>query len=725
MKRYIGKYLVLLCGLLALAPMSGCKLDDPEIPVEELFLRNFIKEYGLIDPNQDFSSAEQTNVTLHLPSRASTVNVYAQVGDSYYRVGCFADLKGTVKVPVDVSEATEGILLDIDGVRYNTMRDGVVYVKSAVHTARIVPDPYAEVKSLWIDPAEWNSVTAINGETEETVGARVPVVIGNDGKMTGSGLFAVGEDKYFDVTKTAYVGENLEKGSRRTKLGDHNNLGEVGNTSDGTNVRFLIDNTDNTLSAYRFIFRTASRNDAKVRVVILGQHKSKDDDEGLYVFMDSGDLTIESNQDGSSGSGTYDTSVGGKYTEWEIRTELMPKGKYELIIMGVESTRNADGNQYCGNWGFMRIDRLKTATDMRWILACEDLGTTDDFDFNDVVLSVEAINTNRAALDLNVLQWQVVENLPGDNGGTVLHKAPSRDDSDANINSENLIQLKVTALAAGGTLPIWLHFREKDGTDYLVLPWDYKESDPKGNWCLKEAKSLAKQEVDNEKAGSGPDLCGEWHRWFGIDNSTDMLNTGLEKHRDGKSVIFYTSNEFSLENFCYLKFDVEVKDGTSYPYLDGNQDPWAQKVLEWQWQQAHSQEVTFGFFLTVYHPLVNGTESISDKDTMKGHILSKSLPGLPPQMMLLPDCNPLRGSGYVEDHGWMWPCERVRITKVYPNFSNWVGESNSFLGVNWFMIPQAGILDSDKLLYPRDPDRQKAFEPFKLDGYKDDKDTDK
>lgn len=722
MKRYIGKYLMMLGGLLALAPMSGCRLEDPVIPTEELYLRNFIKKYGLIDPNQDFSSAEQTQVTLNLPSRASTVNVYAQVGDENYRVGCFANLQGTVTLPLDVSEATESILLDVDGVRYTTARDGLVYVKSTKNRLAPEPDPYADVKSLWIDPKEWDSVTAVNGESDERYpeGERVPIVIGTDGEMTGSGLCVIDSENYFDVTKSGYLGANIEKGTRRTKLGDHDNDGEVGNTSDGTNVRFLINNTDNTLSAYRFIFRTASRNNAKVRVVILGEHKTDDDDQGLYVFMDSGDLTIESNQDGSAGSGTYDTSIDGKYTEWELRTELMPKGKYELIIMGVESTRNADGNKYCGNWGYMRIKRLKTAKDMRWILACEDLGTTDDFDFNDVVMSIEAINTNRAALDLNVVQWQVVENLPGDNGGTVIHKAPSRADGD--VNSENLTRLKVTALAAGGTLPIWLHFRETDGTDYLVLPQYYDKDNPKDNGCLRKASEHATQEVSNEKNGGALDKagCGEWHRWFHIDNSTDMLNTGVEEHKEGESVIFYTSKVFSLENFCYLKFNVDATDST-FPYLEGDQDPWAQKVLEWEWQQAHSQEVTFGFFLTVYHPLVKGKEA--DSESM-GHILSKSLDGLPPQMILIPDCNPLRNSGYLENYGWKWPCERVNITDVYPNFSNWAGEANSYLGINWFMLPAPGLVDNDRKLYPRNPAQQAAYVPFPLKGYKDDKDKD-
>lgn len=746
MKRYIGKYLMLLGGLLALAPMSGCKLDDPEIPVEELYLRNFIKQYGLIDPTQDFSSAVQSSVTLNVPSRASVANVYAQVGDEYYRVGCFADIEGEIKVPVDISKATEILMVDIDGVRYYTSPNGIVYakskqLKSGSESSTITSD-YATLKSLWIEPEDWNTVTKINGETNgyyETLSGdpRRKIIINKSGIMSAIDDVPGGivndpvsdsnnpsvKDGYFNVQTAAYVGENLNKGTRNVKLGDHSHPGEVGNTSDGSNVRFLIKNNDDALSAYRFSFRTASKNDAGIRVALLGQHKSEADKEGIYVFMDSY-LEIKNNQDGTANSGTYDTGIDDMYTEWELRTDLLPKGYYELIIMGVDSKRNPDGNQYCGNWGYMKIEKIKTAKDMRWILACEDLGTTDDFDFNDVVLSIEAVNTNTAAIDLGVIGWQVIEDT-FENGGTVIHKAPSRS---YDPNSKIQTQLTVTALAAGGTLPIWLHFREDDKIDYLVCP---KYDDGKRG-CLREASVNGGQEASLEESNADLDGgCNEWHRWFGETSSVNMLNTGLASHRDGKSVTFYTNKPFSLENFCYLKFETDGKDG-DFPFFnnkeDVNLDPWAQKVLEWKWQQEHSQEVTYGFFLTVYKPTVTGsnTEIKNKDDNFAAHLISKSLEGLPPQMFLIPDCDPLQKSGYIgENYGWKWPCERVNITAVYPNFKRWVESAYEYPGSSWFMLPNPGIVDNDRKLYPRNPEDQKKYVPFSLSGTTSDTKTEK
>lgn len=745
MKRYIGKYLVLLGGLLALAPMSGCKLDDPVIPTEELYLRNFIKQYGLIDPTQDFSSAKQVNVTLNLPDEAKVVNIYAQVGDEYYRVGCYAELSGTVTLPVDVSKATETVMVDVDGVRYFTVPNGTVDVKSGASAARSRALPgendNAGLTAMWID--NWDSATLTNGETGKPYvgGKRNKITISAEGNMTGDLI----DGKYIDVRTTAHIGKNKENETITdyTRAGEMDLSGtsnkfsgqwcydysEIGNTHKGTNVHFRIVNNDESLSAYRFTFRTASRNDAEVRAVIIGK-STVAGTSGVDVFMDSKFLKVESNYKGTN-TGTYDTSKDGEYTEWEMRTDYMPKGEYQLIIMGYNPTKNEVTQQeFCGNWGFMKIDRLKTARDMSWILACEDLGTTDDFDFNDVVFSIEAVTTNTAALNLGVAQWQVVENTnengfvlnPVGSSGTQ-NNAPSR----ADTYNENRTRVKVKALAAGGTLPIWLHFREEDnsvsgGTDYIVSPGSTRGG---LRGALVKTSDIATTEMSNEaKSSTLKDGCNEWHRWFNQEDSKNMMNTGTRMHQKGDSVIFTTNNVFSLENFCYIQYAMDNEDGSGYPYKSTG-DPWADKVLQWQWQQENSQKVTFGFFLTVYAPTVDGSSSVLDGRETKAHIISKSLEGLPPQMFLIPDCNSLHSAGYMDKYGWKWPCERVDITKVYPNFKAWVENKDSYAGSNWFMLPNPGLVDKDHMLYPRNPKDQDEYVPFSLNGTTSDNTTEK
>lgn len=756
MKRYMTKYLALTGALLMLASLSGCQLDEPVIPAEELYIRGFIKKYGLIDPTQDFSSAMQTNITLSLPDRASVVNVYAQMGSELYRVGCFAELEGTVTLPVDVSEATETIVVDVDGVRYNTVPGGSIDVKSGAPAvasragnARDLSE--SELKELWIDPYKWTSVTTKNGETGKTYDAegnpRQIIFITKDGTISheedpkdkdGDNNYSVDtnnpsvirkdgiDTRYFNVAKAGHIGENLfgDK-THETVLGANSgstNPGEVSNTFNGSNVRFLIKNNDDALAAYRFVFRTASKNKGKVRVVLLGQQKTNGStDNGVYIFLDSHNLNVDADIEHKA---TLNTDTKDKYTEWELRTELMPRGYYELIIWGVDSEANFDDDQTCGNWGYMSMSRMKTANDMSWILACEDLGTTDDFDFNDVVFSIEAVNTNTAAVKLGVIQWQVVDNT--NEGGTVIRKTnvpASREVVDEAGTNEYKTQVKVKALAAGGTLPIWLHFREEDGntgtgTDYIVCP-QYNDGI---RGCLKNASEVAATEESQEKANADVTSCSEWHRWFGINKSTTMLNTGTYRHiSETSSVTFMTKNVFSLENFCYLKFKVdETQNLPYYFHEDVDLDPWSQKVLQWKWQKEHSQAVTFGFFITVYKPTVsdssteiNGKEPQNTTDPNYSHVVSKGLPGLPPQMFLIPDCDPMTDTGKSSTvNGWRWPCERVDITNVYPNFTKWVEKATDYYGINWFMLPKTGVTNENVLFYPRDAASQNAYQPF-------------
>lgn len=141
-------------------------------------------------------------------------------------------------------------------------------------------------------------------------------------------------------------------------------------------------------------------------------------------------------------------------------------------------------------------------TEHEWILAAEDLGDLDDFDFNDVVVSV------------NKLAGQTT--------------------------------MKVKALAAGGTLPVWLTFN-----DNVVKPESLEDD-------------------------------GEFHSWFsgsnaaGEDGLYPMLNTGRSSKRDGMTATItgvaktYSITQFSKPDpetgFNGFRLKVVREDGT-YDYI--------------------------------------------------------------------------------------------------------------------------------------------------------------
>jgi hypothetical protein len=199
-----------------------------------------------------------------------------------------------------------------------------------------------------------------------------------------------------------------------------------------------------------------------------------------------------------------------------------------------------------------------------WILAAEDLGDTDDFDFNDVVVSVSKVA-----------------------GQTTM---------------------TVEALAAGGTLPVWLTFNNQ-----VIKP-----------------------------AGVSDD--GEFHSWFegsngiGEDGLYPMLNTGRSSKRAGKSVTLtgidktYSITQFSApkEDGGFGGFEIKVqrKDGT-FEYVTMPQHSEEDGIVGlapqmmclpygWQWPLERVKMVEaypqFGEWGTGY---LNNTQWVNEYDETK------------------------------------------------------------------------------------------------------------
>ncbi len=87
--------------------------------VEE-YTRAFIKEFGLVDPNQTWNTAQSSAITLDLGSRvASSIKMYCKVDNSYYIIANLVNLSGEIEVPVDIPENTQEVLIKIDGTEYH------------------------------------------------------------------------------------------------------------------------------------------------------------------------------------------------------------------------------------------------------------------------------------------------------------------------------------------------------------------------------------------------------------------------------------------------------------------------------------------------------------------------------------------------------------------------------------------------------------------------------
>lgn len=127
-----------------------------------------------------------------------------------------------------------------------------------------------------------------------------------------------------------------------------------------------------------------------------------------------------------------------------------------------------------------------------WVIGCEDLGSSHDFDFNDVVFGVSHYTT---------------------------------DD-----NSKN--ELKIKALAAGGTLPVQLFWKDPKNVDHNVGT-----------------------EYDN--------YFQYWNNWFGVTNKNQVLNCYHQNDGDSYEGATVTIPITEFPDFSITGSD--FKDGSKYP----------------------------------------------------------------------------------------------------------------------------------------------------------------
>lgn len=146
----------------------------------------------------------------------------------------------------------------------------------------------------------------------------------------------------------------------------------------------------------------------------------------------------------------------------------------------------------------------------RWIVACEDLGGADDYDFNDVVFGVEHVGGER--------------------------------------------EVYVTALAAGGTLEIHLMF---NGTEV------------KGG---AKKDTYGDAEFGQYTADGSGKTFDEWHKWFGSSLFSNMINTkSFSKVGATVVLVLPKDNNFTMANYSALDKSYKF-GGFSVKVINNNQE---------------------------------------------------------------------------------------------------------------------------------------------------------
>ncbi len=249
-----------------------------------------------------------------------------------------------------------------------------------------------------------------------------------------------------------------------------------------------------------------------------------------------------------------------------------------------------------------------------WLIAAEDLGTTDDFDFNDMVVAVSSLPT-----------------------------------TDVGNNNASFSIVQFTALAAGGTLPLYLHLVGK--------PLYIREEGSSTNVSSCTRGTLSDGTTpdyvlypDNKDASSA-----EWHKWFGNGeySSSTMINT--------------TSAGYTVKGMTSTVYLQDTYTITQYGKVDTTT-----KTID-------------GFCITVNsQDLVSNDEDPSSLTKQERYNLTPAEKGSAPQMFVILDQSD--GSNSEKD-GWRWPIERHDIMDAYQYFQPWAADHTT--NQNWHKDPTA------------------------------------
>ncbi|MCC8118814.1 MAG: hypothetical protein LIP09_08750 [Bacteroidales bacterium] len=343
---------------------------------------------------------------------------------------------------------------------------------------------------------------------------------------------------------------------------------------------------------------------------------------GLYMLIDSDESTGQyvysvssRTDDGESYACTFESPLNSAdvFFAFEDAYGISQKSTYwdlnDMVFM-IENLSMSD--VHIGETDEVEEDE---DTPYQWLICAEDLGTTDDFDFNDMIVKVETL-TN------------------GDGGEGTYTWA------------------KFTAMAAGGTLPLYLYF---DPTKIYSTTDEDKQSSI-------TSKGLMYPNGKDENFA-------EFHKWFGTSGYqfSEMINTSGSSGVGGRYCTLYIDGTFSL-------------------YADA-----ASKTNQQVTESSTVKNTLASFWIEVENSSAGDDEKQIIKPKFRSEEQGSEFNSYAPQMFVIP-YSWQKASDTTPTY-YRWPIERKNISDAYNTtgytFKSWV-EADLISTSTWYRYPVDG-----------------------------------
>ena len=656
--------------------VASCSTDEITVPKSELYTREFIKQFGVFDPNHEWNHAQRVNVTV-TTSTPTDIKIYATVNGTRYLFGTFLGVNGSRDLGVDIPKGITALTLRANGNDYSitpgasitlggrgrsyypTTEPGKLVVRRAQPQNDIVKygsyvakygDILPEAKGnlnrenvslnfrfrqtnsqpIVIYPVMWNTsnVNTLGIYYTDTDGVyhEQDLYTIKDGDfirrrsygdldaLTAETLYGIGSlswlgtiltDLGYDSSKDSFTAEEkknildaMMKAGWRAYDDDLSLnpqpptiylAGDVYNGETLSAYQVRVEGKKWTWTSMKDAGETLPESAQNERTVyetsgivveipvgtVYGMYIRRADGQQRYSESSKNPKTINYIYDYSSGEPEkvmldyyYNCPYAATFTREDLEDGGTPDQANQFRRLCFEDWLASEGSDHDMNdmvfyIGGIQDEEVEEGEDpwepekpYEWVVAAEDLGNTDDFDFNDVVFGV---------------------------GNFTL----SEDGESATVD--------VRALASGGTLPVFLYHNEKQVGD-------------------------------------------EFHSWFGDYPTTTVINATGTASAKGKTVTVNVEKDFTMS--CCQKVD-----GT--PTNMG------------------------GFTVSVIGKDGNEVTEITAPN------LDTNEANFAPQMICVPT-------------HWLWPTERTHILNPYPKFQDWVGNQDNC--TDWHENPGGGVI---------------------------------
>lgn len=462
MKKFIFNSM-LLGGLV----MTSCSDNVLEKPVHEEAAQSFAELFGKIDPKQDWSLAERKSVTVEVGT-SSTVYIYAKNEIAYTLVGQYENVSGTRELKFDAPELTTDFLVSVNGEAKKVANGEKVSFGAKSRGAFI--DNYDG--NVFIEHENVTTFSLTDGNSVADFISVMDEKDSNNATMEGVhyNFFAVSEGSAaMPTVYPLYWNSGMDH-----ELGVYTRVIKADGTVE-VGAHYPIWRSEEYVDASAdpgSIQWSAQASDSWDFYVERKTGKNKYTQNALWRGGGSiGEYYIEKNNLKAIYTRGFDinlpagTTYGFYLKVWHYWNGNRYSSQKTVRTWYTDASLNTDGDTHAAyfesgnlqnNYKYlcfedfdskMEIDNVTSDRDFNdlvfvfdpapiivtnvnrpWVLALEDLGTTDDYDFNDAVIGIEHIAGQKTA--------------------------------------------RVTPLAVGATLPIYLMYNGRQVGEELHSYWN-------------------------------------------------------------------------------------------------------------------------------------------------------------------------------------------------------------------------------------------------------------